>query len=1090
MIVPRHYESLSVLHDNTLPTRAYYVPASRPLTGGPSDREASDRLRLLSGTWGMRYCASIHDVLEQVREEDLVPGADLPGLEPVTVPGTWQHQGHDAHQYTNVRYPIPLDPPHVPHDNPAALYVKDFDHRPDPRAPRATLTFEGVDSCFYVWLNGSYVGYSQVSHATAEFDVTDLLRAGGNRLAVLVLKWCDGTYLEDQDKFRTSGIIRDVYLLVRPEAVLVDYTTTTELGDEGARVTVRGSFVGGPVPVGLELRDAEGRTVAAGALAPLEPTGAGGTREGTGDERAEATAGDAGADPADLAVPADLADPADPADPTASADPADLVNPAASAAPGPVHTHGAVLAVDHPHLWSAEDPYLYTLVLTCPEEVITDRVGLREVRTEGAVLVLNGSPVTLRGVNRHDSDPVTGPVVDLEHMLRDLRLMKEHNVNALRTAHYPAQPQLYQLCDEYGFYVMSEADNESHGTQAQYLADESWDNVVEQWSPRIADNPEWTEATVDRVRLCVEREKNRPCVISWSAGNECAYGTTLEAALRWVKEADPTRVTHYESAYYRRSGRRDDYSCIDLYSRMYPALAEVRDYLASDPDKPFLLVEYCHAMGNGPGDLEDYWRLVRSDARLCGGFVWEWCDHAVRAGTTPEGRPVHLYGGDHGEAVHDSNFCVDGLVSPDRVPHPGARELWNVHRPVRLEDLDLEAGTVTIRNETDFTDLRDLVEIVSEVTCDGRVVSRARLPLERPVPPGTTAILPVDLSRPEHGRCHLLVSYRLASPRPLLRAGHELGFDEVALPTADPRHHEAARIIDAPARGSVPRVEDSGRTITVRGERWTYRFDTRTGMPQELEVGGRHLLTRPMEVNAWRAPTDNDRDLRRRWERAGYDRAVLSARGCAVSCSDTEVRISAEAVLAAAAVQPFLTLALRWTIRPDGVLGLRMDATRDTAFPELPRLGLRLFLPPDVDRVVYDGLGPSESYVDKHRACRHGRFTAAVDELHEGYIRPQENGSRADCTYVLLSGGGMSLTAVGAAPLSFNASRYTQEQLTATAHDAELVPSGHTVLCLDAAMAGIGSASCGPELSPEYRVDDAELHLDLWLEPSCDPQHP
>ncbi|MDO4242736.1 MAG: glycoside hydrolase family 2 TIM barrel-domain containing protein [Actinomyces sp.] len=461
----------------------------------------------------------------------------------------------------------------------------------------------------------------------------------------------------------------------------------------------------------------------------------------------------------------------------------------------------------------------------------------------------------------------------------------------LRTAHYPAQPVLYQLCDEYGFYVMSEADNESHGTQAQYLADESWDNVVEQWSPRIADNPEWTEATVDRVRLC-------------------------------------------------------------------------------------------------------------------GGFVWEWCDHAVRAGSTPEGRPVHLYGGDHGEAVHDANFCVDGLVSPER------------------------------------------------------------------------------------GRCHLLVSYRLAAPRPLLRAGHELGFDEVVLPTRDPRHREAARILDAPVRGTVPRVEDTGGTITVHGAEWTYRFDTRTGTPQGLEVGGTPILTRPVEVNTWRAPTDNDRTVRRRWERAGYDRAVLRARGCAVSCEDGEVTITADAVMAAAAVQPFLALALRWMIRPDGVLGLRMEASRDTAFPELPRLGLRLFLPPAVDRVVYDGLGPWESYVDKRRSCRHGRFTTGVDQMHEDYIRPQENGSRADCAYIELSGGGMSLTAVSATPLSFNASRYTQEQLSTTRHEAELVPSGHTVLCLDAAMAGIGSASCGPELAPEYRVDDAELCLDVRLVPARGARRP
>ncbi len=1019
MIVPRHYEDLSVLHENTLPTRAYYVPGSPRSGHDPLDRESSDRFQLLNGDWDFRYYGSVHELTDAFYATDHEPQ----GFGPIRVPGSWQHQGHDRHQYTNVRYPIPLDPPYVPQDNPAGVYLTDFDHVPDETAPAVSLVFEGVDSCFYVWLNGAYIGYSQVSHATAEFDVTEQIVPGRNRLAVLVLKWCDGTYLEDQDKFRTSGIFRDVYLLRRPSAVLFDYFTTTRLGDGEATVTVRASFRGGEVPVRLELADAGGAPV---ADAILEPSGA-----------------------------------------------------------DPRFTHRAVMTVPAPHPWSAEDPYLYTLTLGCPDEVIRDRVGLREVCTDGPVLRVNGAPVTLRGVNRHDSDPVTGPTVDLDHIRRDLRLMKEHNVNAIRSSHYPNCPQFYQLCDEYGFYVMSEADNESHGTQTQFLADDSWPNVVEHWNRRIANNPAWIEPTLDRVRLCVEREKNRPCIISWSAGNECAYGWTFEAALLWIKQFDPGRVTHYESAYYRSGDRRYDYSSIDLYSRMYPGLDEIRAYLDADPDKPLILVEYCHSMGNGPGDLEDYWRLINSDERLCGGFVWEWCDHAVLAGTTADGRPRYLYGGDHGERVHDGNFCVDGLVAPDRTPHPGLLELANVQRPVRVVDADLAHGTITLRNDLDFTDLVGHVVVSYTLTRDGEVIDEGPVELPASVPPHATATVPLRVAAPADGRCFLVVRYRLASPRPLLAAGHELGFDEIEVPTAEPRLREAAALLDRAAGGPAPRTEQDDESIVVRGEGFEYRFDRRTGLPCAMTVGGERLLDRPAEVNIWRAPTDNDRSVRLDWLRARYDQTSTRAYTTAVSADPAgQVVVDATMALVAPTVQPIARMGARWTIGPDGSVVLDLTARRDPEFPFLPRFGLRLFLPRRMDAVRYFGLGPQESYIDKHRACHHGMFTSPVAGLGHDYIRPQENGSRADCDLVELSGPGLALTAVGAHRFSFNASTWTQEDLTRARHDTELEPCGSTVLCLDAAMSGIGSNSCGPALLERYRADDTELNLNLLLIPA------
>ncbi|WP_273167245.1 glycoside hydrolase family 2 TIM barrel-domain containing protein [Actinomyces israelii] len=1032
-IVPRHYEDLGVLHENTLPPRAYYLPASAPITPGPRARERSDRVHLLSGRWSFAYHPSIHELTEPFWGRDI----PLEGMESVPVPSSWQHLGYDRHQYTNVRYPIPLDPPRVPQDNPCGVYLRDFEHTAVPEAPRTHLVFEGVDSCFYVWLNGVYVGYSQVSHATSEFDVTDVVEPGTNRLAVLVLKWCDGTYLEDQDKFRTSGIFRDVYLLSRPRAALADYATTTSLSPGAAAVTVRASFRGGFAPTSLRLHDADGALVADGAFAP--------------------------------------------------------------AADGSELTHCAVLHVPDPHPWTPEDPYLYTLTMATDHEAITDRVGLREVDVVDAVLRLNGRPLTLRGVNRHDSDPVTGPAIGLEHMERDLALMKRHNINAVRSSHYPNDPRFYQLCDEYGFVVMSEADNESHGTQARMLADPSWASQVEHWNEPIADNPAWTEATLDRVRSCVVRERNRPCIISWSAGNECGYGCTFEAALAWMKRTDPTRVTHYESAYYRDSKRAYDYSNIDLYSRMYPSLEEVRDYLGSDPDKPFILVEYCHAMGNGPGDLEDYWQIILDDERACGGFVWEWCDHAVLAGHDESGRPVYLYGGDHGEAVHDSNFCVDGLVSPDRVPHAGLLELKNVQRPARVVGYDQERGLVTVRNDLDFTDLDQYATLSYELRCDGDVVESGPLEPPGPIPPHTAVTLPCAPEVPDAGRCHLVVTSRLRRPAPLLEAGHELGFDEIPLANADPRHRAVAALGPvAGCVGAAAAVECSGSTaleqdgceVTLAGGDLAVVLDTRTGLPQSLRVDGRELLERPMELNIWRAPTDNDRHVREQWERAGYDRAaaratrVYSARSAG---QEGTVSLHADISVAADALQPALGVRAVWTVTRTGELAVRLRAHTSAGFPGLPRFGLRLFLPEAMQKVAYYGLGPGESYVDKRRSCRHGEFTTTVAELaaelHRSCIRPQESGSRADCEYVTLSDGALELTAVGLRPFSFNASPYTQEELTRCAHNVELAQCGSTVLCLDGAMAGIGSASCGPELRPEYRVDGGALGLDLVLLP-------
>ncbi len=1015
MIVPRHYEDPEILHENTMPPRAYYIPASRRMDTLVERREDSDRLQMLGGKWRFRYYGSIYGL----KEEFYRPDYDASAFDRIRVPGLWQTEGYDSHQYTNIRYPFPFDPPYVPQDNPCGAYICDFSYSRDGAAPRACLNFEGVDSCFYVWLNGAYVGYSQVSHCTSEFDVTDVIREGKNRLAVLVLKWCDGSYLEDQDKFRMSGIFREVYLLKRPEQAIRDYFIETAIGEGSAEVSVRFAYFGEAVPVSAALYDGEKRLAA--------------SAEVRGD--------------------------------------------------GP-----ALLEIAEPVLWNTEKPCLYTLVMETAGEVIVDHVGLREITIASDKTVrLNGKRIIFRGVNRHDSDPVTGFAVCQDHMLRDLALMKQHNVNAVRTSHYPNAPVFYQLCDKYGFLVIDEADVESHGPAEIFYADNSDEHKFDCWNEFIADNPLWERAVLDRVRLMVERDKNRPCVVIWSMGNESAYGCTFEKALAWTKARDPHRLTHYESARYRKNGVRYDYSCLDLYSRMYPSADEIREYLDQSPDKPLILCEYCHSMGNGPGDLEDYFGLFHGNALMCGGFVWEWCDHAVDHGRTPEGKTIYYYGGDHGETVHDGNFCMDGLVYPDRTPHTGLLEYKNVYRPVRIVSFDQDTGALAVRNYLDFTDLKEYLKICYRVECDGVCREQGTLPAFS-VKPGQTGMAALPVRVPERGRTYLKLYYYQKTGAPLIPAGHLLGWEEIPLRTGDDRNQAALRWL-RPAGTALPpiEVEETDVSVCLKGGEFLYVYDKRTGLFSRIFYHGREYLNRPMELNIWRAPTDNDMYIKQEWKRAQYDRVRARAYTAKLDWMEEGVKISSRISLTAPAVQPVMTMEAVWRIDNGGGIRVSMDVKKDKEFPELPRFGLRLFLDGEMDDVSYYGMGPEESYRDKCRAATHGLYERRATGLHEDYIRPQENGSHTDCDYVVVSDGEAGLAAISEQTFSFNVSPYTQEELEDKKHNYELKPSDDIILCLDYAQNGIGSNSCGPRLMEKYRFDEKNFTFDMKLVPFWRP---
>lgn len=1008
MIVPRYYEDLEMLHDNAMPTRAYYIPASIRKDDLVENRESSDRFQLLNGEWNFKYYKSIYDV----KDAFYLNGYDTSEFDKATVPGVWQMAGYDMHQYTNIRYPFPFDPPYVPQDIPCGAYVHTFTYHREEKATSAFLNFEGVDSCFYVWINGRYVGYSQVSHMTSEFDVTSLLEDGTNTLAVLVLKWCDGSYLEDQDKFRMSGIFRDVYLLKRPQKSIWDYRITTKVEQDKAIVKLNLAY-SEPIETAIDIEDQSGALVAHGEI----------EQDGS-----------------------------------------------------------LEFTVSNPVLWNTESPYLYTVILSTPDEVIVDHIGFRTIEIKDAVLYFNGEKIKFRGVNRHDSDPETGCVIGVEQIKKDLTLMKQHNFNAIRSSHYPNAPYFYQMCDKYGFMVIDEADIEAHGPFMLYRKEDTDRNRFHRWNEKIADNPEWQYAIVDRVQRMVQRDKNRTCIVMWSMGNESAYGCNFEKALEWTKSFDPDRITQYESARYRNYDKTYDYKYLDLYSRMYPALTEIDEYLEKDGSKPFLLVEYCHSMGNGPGDFEDYFKAIQKDDRMCGGFVWEWCDHAIAHGKADNGKTIYYYGGDHGESIHDGNFCVDGLVYPDRTPHTGLLEYKNVYRPVRVVSYAQEDGTLLFHNYMDFDNLKDFVEIDYEMTQDGLTVEKGSVE-NLSVAPHSDGKTELKLQVPSAGKIYLKFIYILKKELPLLQKGYVLGFEEIKLENQDGRNQKVLEWAEKEESAGTIIVKESAEKIELQANAFSYTLNKRNGLFEDIQFAGRNYLNHPMELNIWRAPTDNDMYIKSEWKKAHYDKAYTRVYNIEVLQNKYGVFIMEHLAVVADTVQKIIDIELTWKIDKTGKIIASIEAQKDEEFPDLPRFGIRLFLDKKFEDVAYYGMGPHESYRDKHQATSHGIYRSKVTDLHEDYIRPQENGSHYDCDYVELTNAQYGFAIVSEDSFSFNASYYTQEVLEQTKHNFELEESDSTVLCVDYALNGIGSNSCGPVVLDQYRFRENEFRFQLKLVP-------
>ncbi len=983
MFIKKYHEDLSHLHVGTRPNRSYYVPMT-------ADKKES--AMCLSGNWKFAYYPYVEAIPGEFYREDY----DLSSFDEIPVPSCWQTQGYDAHQYTNTCYPFPYDPPYVPDENPCGAYRTVFELDEKKAAERSFLYFEGVDSCFYVWVNGQFVGYSQVSHSSSEFEITDYIRCGSNILAVLVFKWCDGTYLEDQDKFRMSGIFRDVWMLTRPKAGFVnDFTVKTDLYEGGAKLLVSVE-VEGRAELTLSLADAEGN--AAGTLEKTE--------------------------------------------------------------------NGYELDVPGAILWNAEQPYLYELTIDAGEEIICQKVGFREITVVDGVIYLNGSKVKFRGTNRHDSNPVTGFAISREMATADMKLMKELNFNGIRTSHYPNAPWFPQLCDEYGFYVIAESDVECHGCNSIYGGGRDIKFCM------LAEDEGYCESIVDRVQRNVIRDKNCPSILFWSLGNEAGYGANFVKAARWVKAYDPTRLVHYEGSVHGANPETCDTSVLDVMSRMYASWEEIDAYFAQKgPKKPFIQCEFVHAMGNGPGDVEDYYEQILKYDGFCGGYVWEWCDHAIYKGKAENGKDIYYYGGDHGEYPHDGNFCVDGLVYPDRRPHTGVLEWKNVVRPIRAVCTDPYNGTFRFRNLLDFMNMEDAYRICYTCKCDGELLFEGEIETPHAAPhEEAEVVLGYKLPRIA-GDIDIRFVYLSKQATAMLPAGFEAGFDQIRLSGGEKR-----TLSVTPGEGLS--VSEDGRYYTVNGDGFCYTFDKFKGVFSSLKKGEADI---PMSWNIYRAPIDNDRNILWEWNHARYHASAVKVYRTEMEQKNGTVTIRADINLSAVVVQWILKLQVEWTIGADGSIRCKLHGDRNEEMPFLPRFGLKLELPKGWQKAEYLGYGPYESYIDKYHLAWFDRFEANVSEMHEDYIKPQENGSHFGSRYVNVSGENGGILAMAADKMSFNVSNYTVEELTNKKHNYELEEAEHVTLCLDYKMSGVGSNACGPRLREKYQLNELTFDWEILL---------
>lgn len=1013
------WENPKLTNRNRLPARAYAFPFPDEASALTGEREKSPCVKTLSGKWKFHYSQSPAEAPDGFQND----GFDVTGWDELAVPSSWQMHGYGHPHYTNVQFPFPVDPPRVPTENPTGCYKRDFTVPDAWSDKRVVLRFEGVDSAFHVWANGQAVGFSKGSRIPAEFDITQSVKPGKNSVSVKVYQWSDGTYCEDQDMWWLSGIFRNVYLIALPESHVWDVEVRTELDNTYTDATLSvGAAVQASSDCKLEaiLLDADRKQVA----------------------RAEESV--------------------------------------AASAEGEVHVQLA-MPVSNPAKWTAETPDLYTLLLKLIDssgktlEVTPLKVGFRQVEIKNGQLLVNGVAIKLKGVNRHEHHPELGRAVPLETMIQDILLMKRHNINAVRTSHYPDDPRWYDLCDQYGIYLIDECDLETHGFA-----------LLKDWQGNPTDDPEWRDACVDRMVRMIERDKNRPSVIMWSLGNESNFGRNHEAMAEVTRKLDPTRPIHYEGDYKLKTA--------DVYSLMYAHLNQIiaigkgehkiegafQDYR----EKPFILCEYAHAMGNGPGGLLEYWDAVYAYPRLQGGFIWEWCDHGITK-TTADGRKYFAYGGDFGDEPNDGNFVCDGLILPDRVPSPGLTEYKKIIEPAKVEAVDLAKGKFTVTNRYDFRSL-DHLSLTWSIAEDGRQLSSG----SAPVPPvearqSAEICIPYELPKPAPGAAyHVTLSFALTDDEPWARRGYEVAWAQFKLPISAPP--PVAKLVGMPPLS----VKEDGNTIRVSGKNFQLAFDRVRAVVSDWRSDGHALLKTGPRLNFWRALTDNDKGWNNAepWRKAGLQSLQHRTDSVEVEqIAPQAIRIRARVRIAPPIYDRAFECDYTYTIYGSGDVLVEAHGVPKGDWPDtLPRIGLTMTLPLELDRAEWFGRGPGECYVDTKQACRFGVYSMGVDDLYTPYIKPQENGNRTDVRWVgLTNGRGRGLIAVGQPDLNFSAHRFTAMDFQNAKHTCDLVARDYITLNLDHRQNGIGSGSCGPGPWDQYLLRPSEFRFSVLLRPSA-----
>jgi beta-galactosidase len=996
--------------------------------------ENSSLFRSLNGTWQFHFSKRPEDRPIDFHQADY----DASTWDQIQVPGNWQTQGFGVAIYSNVRYPFHRDRPRVtgepPRDwtayenrNETGSYRREFDLPPDWNGHEVFIHFGGVESAFYVWINGQRVGYSQDSYTPAEFRITPYLRPGRNTVAVEVYRWSDGSYLESQDFWRLSGIFRDVYLYATPSTWLRDFhvkpaldsrysdgtlavtATLCNLADQPARRTIA-----------IELLDPAGKTVLTQEHSADIPAG--------NETEIQLNAG-----------------------------------------------------ISRPAHWTAETPNLYTLLLTLKDEsgnVLTIdrcRIGFRNIEIRDQQVFINGRPVLFKGVNRHEHHPDTGRTVSEESMIQDILLMKRHNINTVRTSHYPNHPRWYELCDEYGLYVMDEANIESHGYG---------------YGPESPSrDPAWEKAHVERVVAMVHRDKNHPSIIFWSYGNEAGPGDNFAACRDAIKAIDRSRPTHYEG----------NSRLADVDSVMYPALGRLEQEGQSDSPKPFFICEYAHAMGNAMGNLQEYWDVIEAHPRLIGGCVWDWVDQgltrpAPEGKRSPDGKGhFFAYGGDFGDVPNDANFNINGIITPDRAITPKLLETKRVYQYVKFDSADPMSGKVMVENQYGFIPLQGM-ELRWALLADGEAVQSGKL--ECPVIPagqGKEIDLPLKPVQPAPGvRYWLSISLHLVEPTAWSDAGHLLAARQFDLPI-----HRPSAMVDLTTLSPLTLNESSdhiditgsvSRDATHRGGPFTVTFNKSSGALAGLQYDGVELLRAAVELQAFRAPGDNDNWIRDTWWQLGLRELTPFAADqkpalSATRHSDGVIQIHTTRRWTGSNDLAFTEQTL-YTIFGDGTIDITTQMSCNRSDLVLPRIGMRMFVDKACDRVTWLGRGPHENYVDRRSSADFGMYQASVSDLFEPYVRPQEMANRQDVHWLSLADEhGRGLLVSMPDPLCFTALHHTAQEIAAAKHPTDLAVRDDVVLSIDAAQLGLGGASCGPRVLSRYELRAEPRILQFRLMP-------